>query len=109
MSEPFRVGGPSQRGDAHVLRLEGEFDFANVPRFEGAAEALPASERVLLDLRPLQYMDSSGVWAVLCLSKRVKDAGGSLACVMPPDGAVWRLFDLTQLGDLIEVYYELPG
>ena len=93
-----------------MLTLEGEFDLAGVPAFDEAAGRVPASGRLVVDLRELGYMDSSGVAALLRAEARLREAGGELGCVVGPGGgSVWRLFELTSLSDLIQVFEDLPG
>jgi anti-sigma B factor antagonist len=105
--EPFRVTGPEEHGSMLVLRLEGEFDLAAVPAFQAATEGLTGSS-VVLDLRPLSFIDSSGLAALVRLHLRLEGAGGHLECVVPPEGAVRRAFELAMLDDTLTICGELP-
>ena len=102
----LRAIGPSERSGAWVLGLEGEFDMAGVPLFEAALETVPAAASLVLDLRELTFLDSSGLLALVGIERRQKEAGGRLRCVVAADGAVQRLIELTQLGLLLDVREE---
>jgi anti-sigma B factor antagonist len=99
----FRVIGPAVRGGALVLRLEGELDFASIPEFEEATAAIPSAARLLVDLRALQFIDSTGVSALVRLHQQMAGGGGTLGCVVAAGGLPRRLFELTGLDDLLEL------
>lgn len=92
-----------------MLRLEGELDVAVAPRLEEAVTTVPPSARLIVDLSPLSFIDSTGLQALLALDARLREAGGRLECVVPPEGAVRRLFDLIGLDDSLAICEELPG
>jgi anti-sigma B factor antagonist len=104
----FRVVGPRAHGRGLLVCLEGELDFAGAPLLDETLQAVPASSRLIVDMRPLDYIDSSGIAAVLRLESRLKEAGGALECVASPEGAVSRLFELLGLSELLEVCEEPP-
>jgi anti-anti-sigma factor len=99
----FRAGEPSERGRALAIGLEGEFDLSAVPAFEAATGAVASDRHLVIDLRELEYIDSTGISSLLRLDARLRDGGGRLECVVPPEGPVRRVFDLVRLGDTIAV------
>jgi anti-anti-sigma factor len=105
----FRVGDPAERGGTVVVAIEGEFDLGAVPEFEAAMARLPAGARLVVDMRELGYIDSTGISSLLRLDARLREAGGTLACVVPPEGTVRRVFDLIRLGETLSVCEEPPG
>lgn len=105
---PLRVVGPTERGDGFLMRLEGEFDLAGAPAFDEAASRVPASGRLIIDLRELDYLDSSGLAALLRTDARLRAGGGALECVASPEGGIWRLFELTSISEQIRISEELP-
>ena len=85
------------------LALAGELDLATMKLFERELERVAASEqRVVLDLRRLQFIDSTGLHAVLRADQRLAEAGGRLTIIRGPR-AVERLFGLTGLDTRLRI------
>lgn len=71
---------------------------------EWARECLEIQERTLLiDLRNVSFMDSSGLGALLSIQKMVQDRGGDLAlcCVQ---GQARMLLEMTTTSHLFSIY-----
>ena len=84
-------------------------DYGSVPRFEDATAGIPADGRLLVDLRALDFIDSTGVSALVGLNARMADGGGTLGCVVAAHGLARRLFELTGLDELLELLDAPPG
>ncbi|MCU6710098.1 anti-sigma F factor antagonist [Paenibacillus sp. J5C_2022] len=87
-----------------IVRLHGELDHhtANIVRFK-MEEALVRhnAHHVILSLKHLQFMDSSGLGVILGRYKQVKGKGGRMVvCDVNPN--VRRLFELSGLFKIIE-------
>jgi anti-anti-sigma factor len=81
--EAFTVRN-EQRGGASVVIPTGELDLATAPALEAAlARAFEAagSGRVVLDLRELEFIDSSGLRTLLTARKRADEAGAGFSLV----------------------------
>src|SRR5436853_7912705 len=64
-------------GDTHVVELIGELDIAGAPRLEEelvAAEATDAAS-ILVDLRSLEFIDSSGIRQLVMAADRSAGTG----------------------------------
>jgi anti-sigma B factor antagonist len=86
-----------------ALALVGELDLASMHLLEGELEQLLEGARSLvLDLRRLQFIDSTGLHALLRADRRLADAGGQLTIVRGPQ-AVERLFTLTGLDTRLRI------
>ena len=72
-------------GAEPVVRLRGELDLAGVGQLEGTAFRLldAGAERVVLDLAELEFLDVSGVNALLGLDRAAKAQGGRLVLRHP--------------------------
>ena len=105
----FRITGPADRGGAVVVAVEGEFDLGAVPDFEAGTARLAPDARLVLDMRELAYIDSTGISSLLRLDARLREGGGRLECVLPPDGPVRRVFDLVRLDETLSICEEPPG
>lgn len=89
-----------------IIRLRGELDHhtAEILRFQ-LDEAIQRNQvnHVVLSLRELTFMDSSGLGVILGRYKQIKGRGGKMAvCDMNP--AVRRLFELSGLFKIVHVY-----
>lgn len=88
------------------LALIGELDLATMHVLEQELDQIAASEKQLvLDLRRLEFVDSSGLHALLRADRRFSDAGGQLTIVRGPR-AVERLFRLTGLDTRLRIVDE---
>ncbi|MDQ3741117.1 MAG: STAS domain-containing protein [Actinomycetota bacterium] len=74
----------------------GELDLAGVETLEREVVTLLESgfRSLLLDLRSLTFLDSSGLRCVLMLARRARTEGFGLELIQGPDN-VRRLFELT--------------
>jgi anti-sigma B factor antagonist len=79
-----------------TLVLVGELDLASAPELEGAvAAALEAgAQRIVLDLRRLDFIDASGLHAVVDASDACREQGCEFALV-PGSRQVQRVFEMT--------------
>jgi anti-anti-sigma factor len=85
------------------LALIGELDLATLHLLEHELERIePTEKRLVLDLRGLEFVDSSGLHALLRADRRLSDAGGQLTIVRGPR-AVERLFRLTGLDTRLRI------
>ncbi len=80
-----------------MLVLAGDLDLASAPRLAHAVERLTdVPGPVVLDLRDVAFVDSSGVSALLDVERLVEAKHRRLA-LLQPAGAVTRLLDLVEL------------
>ena len=89
-------------GDAVVVSLSGELDIASAPEFEQAiaeATAEPGAELVL-DLRELTFMDSTGLRALAQTNARAGEAGFALSIVRGPR-QIERVLEISGLAELL--------
>jgi anti-anti-sigma factor len=94
---------PSERGP--ILVVDGELDIASTVTLE-ADLALAESARppvIVLDLRPLTFIDLHGLDAIIAAHGRAGAQRRRLVCIVPAAGIVRRLFELTGVIDLIEI------
>jgi len=87
-------------GDA-LISLTGELDLSGAPALEEEIAALSAREgvrHVVLDLRELEFMDSSGLRTVALAERSLGAAGRRLVLVRGPE-TVQRVFSLTRMDE----------
>lgn len=93
-----------QEGEAAHVVLGGEFDLAGIERFERAIAAVEAQQprAIVIDLRELEFMDSSGLRALVMADDRAQKAGRRLA-IVPGPPVIRRVFEITQLDGRLDL------
>src|SRR6516162_11145319 len=91
--EPITVGG-----DCAVLRVAGEVDVYSAPRLRERVVQLLADDvrHVVADLREVDFLDSTGLGALVGSLKRLREQDGSLKLVTAAD-RILTIFRLTGL------------
>jgi anti-sigma B factor antagonist len=92
------------RSDGSELRLSGELTLATVSDFLGELGPLERSAPALLvlDLRDLRFVDTTGLAELIAADKRCRRERRRLVVVMGP-GPVERIFALSGLRGRIEI------
>jgi anti-sigma B factor antagonist len=93
---PFRVDIARSDGEVRV-RPVGELDMSTVPDLETSlAEAARQGRMVVIDLRGLEFMDSTGLTLLTRWSLAAERDGLDLALVAGSE-RIQRLFEITRL------------
>lgn len=100
----FSVGHHDHDGRA-VFVPRGELDLATAAQLEEPVlAALDEGRSVVIDLRELAFMDSSGVRVLIAAHGRAGDGGVRLALVRPPDGGpVARILEIAGVGQALRL------
>jgi anti-anti-sigma factor len=100
---PLDVTTEQHPGQARVV-LIGELDIASSEGLENELAAIEADspETVVLDLRRVEFIDSTGLRALIAADERARSEGRRLAVVRGPN-AVERLLAVTQLDQRLEI------
>jgi anti-sigma B factor antagonist len=98
--EPLPDGGVA-------VRLSGDLDLENAKAMESALVEAARSRipRVVADLRGCQFVDSSGLRALIVANRNVRRASGGtvLELVIEADSQVARLLELTGMDETFTV------
>ncbi|MBV9000277.1 MAG: STAS domain-containing protein [Solirubrobacterales bacterium] len=91
-------------GSAWVVTAVGELDLRTSPELEERLDRVWSSgaELVILDLRQIEFMDSTGLRVLLGAHQRAQDSGRRFALVRGAD-QVERVLTLTGVRDLLTV------
>jgi anti-sigma B factor antagonist len=104
LQDHFRVETRIRRDGAAVVAVAGELDLASSPRLEEELERVGETDAglLILDLRDLEFMDSTGLSLLVKAHQRASDAGRRFGLV---NGGpqVQRLLSLTGLTDRLTV------
>jgi anti-anti-sigma factor len=92
----------SEPQNAHLVSLHGELDGATAKELEAEFIRIEATSvsRIVLDLRELEFIDSTGLAVILRADTRAKHDGHVLR-VLRPDGQVRRVFELSDMDALL--------
>ena len=91
-------------GTLAIVALRGELDLLATSALEPELERLidePGIDVVALDLRALDFLDSSGLRAVVCAGARLTDCERRLVLVRGPS-PVQRVFEITRMTERLE-------
>jgi anti-sigma B factor antagonist len=102
--EPFSVT-VGQDGGRTVVAVRGELDLATAPELEAALlPDLRDGGSALLDLRGLEFLDSTGVRVIVSAHHAAQEHGGTLSLVRTvPDGAVARVLEISGLDAVLDI------
>jgi len=107
MQSHFRVE-VANKGGAAVIRVSGELDLASSPALEQELEQVASTEAalVIVDLRELEFMDSTGLSVLVRAHQRAEENSQRFGLVNGSQ-QVQRLLSLTGVADRL-VLSETP-
>ena len=95
-------------GEIPVMGLSGELDAYHAPRVKAELEGHLAAGKttVIVDLKRVAYIDSTGLGVLVAARKQVLEAGGTLLLIILPESAVQRTFTITGLLGIFSIFEE---
>ncbi|MGA5120900.1 STAS domain-containing protein [Streptomyces pseudogriseolus] len=111
MTDTEQVGGLSvvttSTDGIRVLTLTGEIDHHTGDQLRRALDGAGATEpRIVIDMRQVTFMDSTGINILIAAYRAVTKVGGWLRLAAPTD-SVMRVLQLVGLDDIIECHPSL--
>ena len=94
----------TRNGSVAIVRPTGELDLSGATVLEAELDRLaedPELASVVLDMRDLQFMDSSGLRLVVVADMRAREAGRRFALVRGGE-TVHRVFEITRMSDRLD-------
>jgi anti-sigma B factor antagonist len=103
MQSNFRVDVRSENG-APLLSVKGELDLASSPALEEEVEraVADAAPLIIIDLRELEFMDSTGLSVLIRAHQRTQERGHRLA-IVNGSRQVRRLLSLTGVAERLTI------
>jgi anti-sigma B factor antagonist len=102
--EPFALHS-RQMANCAVLAVEGEVDLATAPRLREALTNLvnEGHLRLVVDLTATEFLDSTGLGALVTGLKRVRARGGDMkvVCTSP---RVCKVFEITSIDKVLPLF-----
>jgi anti-sigma B factor antagonist len=107
--QPLHLETVTAGADCAVLRIGGEVDVYSAPQLRDRIIQLRADgiRHVIADLREVDFMDSTGLGALVGSLKRLREQDGSLKLVTGP-GRIARLLGLTGLDRVFPLSQSVP-
>jgi anti-sigma B factor antagonist len=97
----------AQDGKTLVFRLKGSLDIATAPSVRAAlTDASDGKHDVVVDLTSLEFLDSTGLGALIGAHRRATEKGGTLRLAVG-EGPILRLLNITGLIRVLAVYPSL--
>jgi anti-anti-sigma factor len=105
----FYVTSERRGGTVHV-KLSGELDISSAPKVEDELARVEPDrpEVIVLDLRNLAFMDSTGLRLLIAADTRARQQDRRLTIVKGPE-PVQRVFRITRLEERLEIVDEVPA
>jgi anti-sigma B factor antagonist len=94
----------TRNGTVAVIAATGELDLSGATVLEAELDRIAADPElaaIVLDLRGLEFMDSSGLRLIVLADMRARDAGHRFALVKGPD-TVHRVFEITRMSERLD-------
>ena len=92
----------SEKDGAMIVEVNGEINISSSPELKKSFEKIQ-SNRVIINMAKVGYIDSSGLATLVELLKRLKMKGGSLSLTNMSD-KVKSLFEITKLDKLFGIF-----
>lgn len=92
-------------GTALIFRLKGSLDLATSPTVRAALleAANEGKHEIIVDLTHVEFIDSTGLGALIGGHRRALESGGGVSLVVT-DGPISRLLNITGLIRVFKVY-----
>ena len=99
----------SERADGYHVELSGELDIASASNIESRLMALEQREPelLILDLRRVNFIDSTGLSMIINADGRARQEGRQLT-IVSGDGVPRRILRTVGLEDRLDVHSDLP-
>lgn len=101
---------PEHNGAAIIYRLHGSLDLATAPSLRAALieAANEGKHDIIVDLTELEFLDSTGLGALIGAHRRALENGGRVRLIVR-DGPIQRLLNITGLMRIFAVYGTLDA
>jgi anti-sigma B factor antagonist len=91
-----------------ILTLDGSLDAATAPLLQSFTAKSELTANVVIDLSGVDFLDSSGLGAIVGIARNKRDSGGDviLACM---NDKVRKVFEITQVVRLFHIFDDLDA
>jgi len=94
--------------DVTVISIKGTIDAKTAPELKKFEFASALESPVVIDLSDVDFLDSSGLGALVGIARKKRDKGGNvtLACM---NNKVRKVFEITQVYKLFDIYDDVEA
>ena len=98
---------PVDRSDVTIVAPSGEIDLATAPLLREGLERAEAAAPggLVIDLRGVSFIDSTGIGELVGCHRRCRAAERSLAFVVP-DGTIRKILSVTGMDAVFDLYHD---
>jgi anti-sigma B factor antagonist len=109
VSQPLSLDTVTVGSDCALVKVGGEVDVYTATQLREAILGLIADgvAHVIADLRAVEFLDSTGLGAIVGAHKRLRTNDGSLILASSPE-RILRLFRITGLDNAFTLYQTVP-
>jgi anti-sigma B factor antagonist len=101
----FSIELEADDNGAQIFRLSGDLDVATAPALRGALSeaATQGRHELIVDLTRIEFLDSTGLGALIGANKRAQENGGEVR-IVAAEGQILRLLRITGLLTVFRVF-----
>lgn len=105
MTTPLGTVTLERRDAVLIAGLTGEVDVTNAEGIQGEIEQAATGDvtRLVIDLSRLQFLDSSGIRALIWLARQIEARGAAMRVFAPDGSPLWRILEITRMEEIIPV------
>ncbi len=91
-----------------VLSIAGTLNASTAPELKQHIDSLPEGMALIVDLRDLDFLDSSGLGALVGIARRFRD-GGAVLRLANLNERVRKVFEITHAFSLFDIYDDVTA
>ena len=92
-----------ERDGIQLASISGELDTFGAQSVREELGLVRSTERLVIDLSELAFVDSAGLHALFAVGRGAKDVGARVAFVVPASSPIRRVIELVHLADVSPV------
>ncbi|MFL5954581.1 MAG: STAS domain-containing protein [Gaiellaceae bacterium] len=103
----FEISSAPAGASSYEVRIAGELDLYTAPDVRQQFAGMPPeTDRVVVDLRELSFVDSAGIASLLAVARDLASRGGAMTLLVR-DAGILRVLEVTGLDRYFEIRVDL--
>jgi len=99
-----------EKDDIFLFNLRGNLNAYTAPDFENSLKgAIKKTSKIILDLRKLDYISSTGLGVIIGYLEDIREQGGDIKICLSDNPIVEEIFEITGFYRIIKFYEELES
>lgn len=92
-----------------IITLQGEYDLFRREELLATLEAIPICDIAIIDMRQVTHIDATVLTSFLKLERRLRKNGKGIVRILGLKPSLYRLFQITGLHCIFEVFHTITG